>query len=309
MVLNHQGTRAYVAEEMTNEVVVVDLADGRVLARTGTDVSPSGLALSPDGDRLYVACTGNNEGSLDVMSTLSDRVVSRLAIGGQPNDVALSPDGRYAYVTSVGAVPWAHTPGGGSSSGVLTVNTATGHVTGWVRTVSDPENVVVSPDGRTLYLISGWGNNRSYLQVLSVPEARAVATLSQLGYEAWDLAVRPDGSVVYEITDQTGITDTVRVLSTRTNKIVGGVPAPSGGAIAFGPDGRSAYVADGGGPDITVIDASENKVSGSVPVPKPSVSTMTPVDIAISTSGREAYVLSSDVVGDLPGYLTLVNLE
>jgi DNA-binding beta-propeller fold protein YncE len=302
MVLNHQGTRAYVAEEMTNEVVVVDLADGRVLARTGTDVSPSGLALSPDGDRLYVACTGNNEGSLDVMSTLSDRVVSRLAVGGQPNDVVLSPDGCYAYVASVGAVPWAPTPDGGSSDGVLIVNTATGHVTGWVRTVSDPENVVVSPDGKTLYLISGYGDNRSYLQVLSVAPASAVATISQPGYEADGIAVSPDGSSVYETADEAGITDTVRVLSAHKDEMVGGVEAPGGFGIAFGPAGRDAYVADAAVPDITVIDAGDNKVSGSVPVPNPSESTVTPVDIAISTNGLEAYVLSSDLFEDLPGY-------
>ncbi|MFJ1758311.1 hypothetical protein [Kitasatospora sp. NPDC088134] len=59
-----------------------------------------GLALSPDGGRLYVGVNvpGKN-GTLEVIDTATGRVTGVAPVGRRPFDVDVSPDGREAYAT------------------------------------------------------------------------------------------------------------------------------------------------------------------------------------------------------------------
>jgi YVTN family beta-propeller protein len=65
-----------------------------------TDDYPWGLAISPSGDRLYVAGFGTN--TLSVIATASRQVVARVGTGEYPFGVAVSPDGSRVYVTNWG---------------------------------------------------------------------------------------------------------------------------------------------------------------------------------------------------------------
>lgn len=80
------------------------LADSIVLAprapRADGTQYPAGLALSPDGSRLYVAL--NLADSLAVVDLVSDRVVQRVATGRYPYGVAVAVEGR-VFVTNWGA--------------------------------------------------------------------------------------------------------------------------------------------------------------------------------------------------------------
>lgn len=57
---------------------------------------PSGLAVSPDGRRLYVA--NFHDGTLSVISTRRGRAVRTIAVGGSAHGVAASPDGTSVVV-------------------------------------------------------------------------------------------------------------------------------------------------------------------------------------------------------------------
>ncbi|MFJ5232191.1 hypothetical protein ACIQBJ_20130 [Kitasatospora sp. NPDC088391] len=59
-----------------------------------------GLALSPDGGRLYVGVNvpGKN-GALEVVDTASGQVTGAAPVGRRPFDVDVSPDGREVYAT------------------------------------------------------------------------------------------------------------------------------------------------------------------------------------------------------------------
>ncbi len=72
----------------------------------GADL-PSGMALSPDGSKLYVALNGAN--ALGVIDTSTDQLVSQIPVGNAPRQVVLSPDGTTAYVSNEGGRP--ATPG------------------------------------------------------------------------------------------------------------------------------------------------------------------------------------------------------
>src|SRR5664279_3368656 len=70
-------------------------------ARTPSgDLSPSALAVSPEGQNLYVACTTAKQ--VVVFNTAQRQVTKRLALPGEPSGLALSPDGTRLFVTCAG---------------------------------------------------------------------------------------------------------------------------------------------------------------------------------------------------------------
>src|SRR5437868_4237186 len=83
-------------------------AAGTVAARIATGGHASGLALSGDGARLFVA--NALQDTVSVIDTASDTVVAtidlspypRAPMGSMPNAVALSPDGKTLYVANGG---------------------------------------------------------------------------------------------------------------------------------------------------------------------------------------------------------------
>src|SRR5690606_9025587 len=54
-VVADRNGRAFVSLSGSDEIAVVDLAQGAVTTRTGTGAYPHGLRLSPNGAELYVA--------------------------------------------------------------------------------------------------------------------------------------------------------------------------------------------------------------------------------------------------------------
>jgi YVTN family beta-propeller protein len=64
---------------------------------------PAGMALSPDGSKLYVAFNGAN--TLGVIDTATDRLLSQIPVGNAPRQVVLSADGSTAYVSNEGGRP------------------------------------------------------------------------------------------------------------------------------------------------------------------------------------------------------------
>ena len=60
--------------------------------------SPDDLALSPDGKRLYVVCSGSDE--VLAVDTDSHTVVGHAHVGHVPRGIAVAPDGKRLYVTN-----------------------------------------------------------------------------------------------------------------------------------------------------------------------------------------------------------------
>jgi YVTN family beta-propeller protein len=64
---------------------------------------PSGMALSPDGSKLYVALNGANK--LGVINTANNTVLSEIPVGNAPRQVVLADNGTVAYVSNEGGRP------------------------------------------------------------------------------------------------------------------------------------------------------------------------------------------------------------
>ena len=147
------GGRAYVSLWGESSVAVIDSADGRLLGRWPTGLHPNEVVLSPDG-RLFVSNGGLNTVTvLDTRDGQATEVLSSAVSpgdppGSTPDSLALSPDSKTLYVanayTNTVAVFDVGVRGGGRPLGFIP--------TGWF-----PTSVRMTPDGRTLLVLSARG--------------------------------------------------------------------------------------------------------------------------------------------------------
>jgi DNA-binding beta-propeller fold protein YncE len=91
-------------------VFVIDADAGTVvstltLGGPGRPSAPEGIAVTPDGRRLYVANNGPRDvpgSTVTVRETAGNTIVGLLRVDARPWDVAVSPNGRQVYVVSQG---------------------------------------------------------------------------------------------------------------------------------------------------------------------------------------------------------------
>ena len=125
----------------TGTVSVIDLAARKAIREIEVELHPSGMALSPDGQRLYVA--NANSDSISVIDTTADAQTARwiakpmkdLPLGSTPNALAVSPDGARLYAAL------------GGNNCLAVIDTVSGAVTGLIPTGWYPGDLCLSPDG------------------------------------------------------------------------------------------------------------------------------------------------------------------
>ena len=97
LVADRQGRTLYVAEATAKQVAVFDIAGSKVTKVFSLPDPLSGLALAPDGLRLYVTAAAPN-GRIHVVNLKTGRVSYMLTAGHTPNAPVVNPDGKTLYV-------------------------------------------------------------------------------------------------------------------------------------------------------------------------------------------------------------------
>src|SRR5258705_8574727 len=167
---------------------------------------PSAIAISPDGGELYVAGSGANAvaifardaatGALDPSGVVRDhaRGVDGL---DQPGDIAISPDGANVYVAGFDAdalAVFARDPANGQLRFLSVMRDRVGGVRGLGGAVS----VVVSPDGRAVYVAGRQDDSIAVFARDAVSgKLRFVERKRERGFGPTALAISPDGRHLY----------------------------------------------------------------------------------------------------------------
>jgi len=108
---------------------------------------PSGMALSPDRRKLYVACA--NSDIISVIDTGTDQVTDKISVhtqdnipfGSGPNDLTISPDGKFLYVAN------------GTENAVCVIQTGfPSKILGSIPTGWYPGSVVLNNAGNIIYV-------------------------------------------------------------------------------------------------------------------------------------------------------------
>jgi DNA-binding beta-propeller fold protein YncE len=262
---------------------------------------PDALAISPDGQTLYVADYGNPDLSDSSVPGAGDTVTPvdlrtgrpgrSITVGSLPDWLTLAPAHRTLYVFQDPAY---------SDGDVVPVNLASGVAGPPMGFAEGAEYGMMSPDQRTLYVAADldYGQNLQVVPV-DVASGRRGAPITFPKYIS-GLVVSPDGETLYG-----GIEDGVRQqggeifsVDLRTHRV--GAPIRLDNhpwTLAFSPDGKWLYVVAGivtppsaplGPQALFVISVASQKVVKSVALKA------LPDSVAVAPDGRMLYIQNDD---------------
>ncbi len=261
LVVNHDGTAAYVSERNAGLVFALDLVNKSV-TDTFDVAGAEGLALNGDGSRLYVGTfgwAGESDYNLWMFDTETGDFVGGVnfvhpapygRVGSDIQGLSLTPDGARLYAASVDA------------DGIFVVDPATLAPQGMIPTQAlarfFPLRAALSPDGAYLY-VGGGVEKPATVSVIDTATLEVVAELRDDREGACragssGLALSPDGSSLYVLSSDC---NELLVFDTASRRLMTdlavGTPGSSLTHVALPPDGDPIYVLDFGG-TLHVVD-------------------------------------------------------
>ncbi|MDE2797079.1 MAG: beta-propeller fold lactonase family protein [Gemmatimonadota bacterium] len=235
-----------------NRVTVIETATHQVAANITVDNAPLDLAVSADGQLVYV--TNSQSKSISVIEVASLTVRNRIRVpvvnDGGPYGVAIHPDGKRLYVTDI------------QNNQVLIVDTALRATVGRIEVIEDPRSLVISADGKRLYVSGGdFGDVGSGGIAVIDTESESVVTTIRMDAGIFRLALSPDGSRLYG-TDRTNAQ--LIVVDVAQNRVVNRVRVlPEGEetrSLFVSRDGSQIYVANQNSNELVIFDAESFQI-------------------------------------------------
>jgi len=139
--VTRDGKHLCIAEGITDTLALYDVETDIVSRVPVAGTLPLGVAVTPNGEEVYIACNGDWLYLLnlvvDIISLADGSRIASHPMGGQPAYIAMTPDGRYAYVTI------------SDDNAVRVIDTLT-HARCWDRGVAVgdfPWGIAITPDG------------------------------------------------------------------------------------------------------------------------------------------------------------------
>lgn len=186
------GRHAYLAYATSEDdhLLIVDTGTNRIVKDQFLPIHPAGVAVSPDGSKVYVAgcklvCV---DGALLTLDATSANTTSTLPLAAAPSGMVLSPDGRRAYVANGRDASVAIVDLG--SSGVSTVSVS-----------PQPVGIALHPNGRLLYVTS-LGTGR--IDVVDTAAGNVVGGINVAAMPR-AIAISPDGGFAYVTHSQSSV--------------------------------------------------------------------------------------------------------
>ncbi len=182
MAILPDGSKAYVTNNLSNNVTVIDLTTNTVLTTITGLRTPIGIAASPDGQRVYVTNNYYLANSVSVIDTTTDTTVgSPIPVDSHPMGVTVTPDGKHVYVCNNGA------------NTVSVIDVALGAVTNTIPVDASPFGIAAAPDGSVVFVAS---EATRLVDIIDVTTNTVVKTLS-VGSLPTGVAFTPDSTLAY----------------------------------------------------------------------------------------------------------------
>jgi YVTN family beta-propeller protein len=233
------GATAYVTNQHSFTVGVIDVACGRQTAQIAASANTFRVAIAPDGVTGYATVS---TGQLLVIDLAAQAQVASIEVGGYPNGLILDNAG-HLYVSSV------------HDGAVRVIDTARRSVSRTIPVPGVAQDLALSPDGSTLYVADESGidgdDDLGRIHVIETATGKLLEPLRVAG-SPFALGLSPDGNHLYCSASAQGIVSIVDLAKRSVVKtIIAGCPR----RIAFDPSGEVCYIADEGAGVIVVGDS------------------------------------------------------
>ena len=265
-------SRAYIANQGTNSIEVLDLATNALIGNIPVGRVPAHIAVNSIGTRVYVTNATSND--VSVIDAGSATVIATVPVGDGPTGIAVTPDDSRVYVVN------------DRGNSVFVMDAATNQIVSSVALFGNPEGIAITPDGSRAYVASLNGNcvfvidtaSNMLAATIPIPALPPYADILPSGVK-----ITPDGSLAV-VSDLRGAALTI--INTATNSIIstivlGGFNART---VDLSPDGHTAYVAVEGGGNLAVVDLTTFTITRQIHTGT------SPFSLAVSRDGKRAYI-------------------
>lgn len=255
---------------------------------------PVSIAVTRDGATALVA---NTSGYVSVIDTDTSRLVADIPVCVSAAGIAVTPDGTSAWVTCGQQGPIQ--PGS-----VQPVDLIRRRALDPIAVGNLPYSIVISPDGKTAYVLNYNGSSPADPEPTVVPidiASRAAGAPIRIGYrEGGAMALSPDGRTLYAVSGNGCCASSVAVIDTATNKVTRSFPSRCTGArsLAITADGTTGYLGCFNGVTPTTLDRfteSQPQAPGHVR------------SVALSTDGKTLY--AADWGGNLVVFVDVATMQ
>jgi YVTN family beta-propeller protein len=272
---NSAGDNVQIIDPVTNKVV------GEI---AGIEVG-HGVAVAPDGRRIYVS--NESDSTLDVVDGKTLKVTTKIPLSDRPNNISIGRDGRHVYV-SINEAPGA----------IDVVDTVSQTRVKSIPVKGAVHNTYVTPDGR--YVVAGSIASKIITVIDARTEEPAWSLEMDLGIRPMAFAKNVDGSTKWIFVQLTGFNG-FAVVDFQTRKEIkritlpalpaGKKPFPVGGneshGMAVTADGKTIVVNSRLNTAVYSYSLPDLQLLGSVEVG------LSPDWVTLTPDGRTAYVANA----------------
>jgi len=278
------------------------LPNGRLLTPTGTQTEvapyPFALALTPDGTRVVVACTGADDQSLHLLDAATGKLLAKEPVTKSWLGLAISPDGRRVYLAGAGG------------KNVLVYRLENDRFVARdplsLRRTDEPaerdatpSGIAVSPDGKSLWVARILRNDVVRVDLGS----GAVTARVPVGTHPYRPVLSPGGALLAVANWGAA---SVSLVDTAAARVVGTVrTADHPSDLAFAPDGKTLFAVETNRNLVAAVDVVSRRVVRQISIAlgpqgpgTPSADALpdgsTPNALALAPDGRSLFVANAD---------------
>jgi YVTN family beta-propeller protein len=190
---DQNGKNIYVAEFTKKQVAIFNVKDAKVIKEIPVSDPPSGLALSPDGTRLYVTGASVN-GMVQILDLKNMEITKSIPVGHTPHSPVISRDGKTLFVCNR------------FNNDISVIDLSSEKEVTRIEVLREPIAAVLTKDGKHLYvanlLPAGRADSNYISSEVSVIETRTNKVLKNIQLPNGSTAIRdicisPDGKHIY----------------------------------------------------------------------------------------------------------------